>query len=290
MLFSMRVVKSITPSREIFSKIKIFFKFDEFMPKNIEENSESDSDEEEIPFEKITFDTDYKIKKSLDEPPTDLELKLLPDHLEYVFLEEPSFISVIISSQLSEQNKIGAVLGQKDRKHFHPIYFASKTLNVAQHKYTVIEKELMDVVFAFDKFRPHLILSKTIVYIDHSTLRHLFKKQAAKPHLVRWILLLQEFNIEIKDKKGTENVAADHLSPIENDETSEDSEVDDNFPSETLMEISTRDIPWFANFANYLVGDIMPKGMMYQQKNKFFSDLKIIFGKILIFSKYVQTV
>ncbi|GKD26956.1 reverse transcriptase domain-containing protein, partial [Tanacetum coccineum] len=62
-----------------------------------------------------------------------------------------------------------------------------------------------------------------------------------------------EFDIEIKDKKGIENVAVDHLSKIENDETSDDSEVDDNLPRETLMEITTRDIPWFADFANYLV-------------------------------------
>ncbi|GJV04545.1 reverse transcriptase domain-containing protein [Tanacetum coccineum] len=102
----------------------------------------------------------------------------------------------------------------------------------------------MAVVFAFDKFCPYLILSKTIVYTDHSALRHLFKKKDAKPHLIRWILLLQEFDIEKKDKQGTENVAADHLSRIENDETSDDSEVNDNFPRETLMEISTRDIPW----------------------------------------------
>ncbi|GJS92871.1 reverse transcriptase domain-containing protein [Tanacetum coccineum] len=172
---------------------------------------------------------------------------------------------------------VGAVLGQKDGKHFHPIYFASKTLNAAQQKYTVTEKELMAVVFAFDKFRPYLILSKTIVYTDHSALRHLFKKQDAKPRLIRWILLLQEFDIEIKDKKGTENVAADHLSRIDNDETSDDSDVDDNFPGETLMEITTNDTPWFADFANYLVGDVIPKGMTYQQKNKFFSDLKNYF-------------
>ncbi|GJV57313.1 reverse transcriptase domain-containing protein [Tanacetum coccineum] len=69
-----------------------------------------------------------------------------------------------------------------------------------------------------------------------------------------------EFDIEIKDKKGIDNVAADHLSRIENDETSDNSDVDDNFPGETLMEITTRDIPWFTNFANYLVGDIILRG------------------------------
>ncbi|GJS70360.1 reverse transcriptase domain-containing protein [Tanacetum coccineum] len=82
---------------------------------------------------------------------------------------------------------------------------------------------------------------------------------------------------EIKDRKGTENVAADHLSRIENDETSDDSEVDDNFLGKTLMEINTVSEPWFADFANYLVGDIIPKVMTYQQKNKFFSDLKHYF-------------
>nr|GEY33183.1 reverse transcriptase domain-containing protein [Tanacetum cinerariifolium] len=172
---------------------------------------------------------------------------------------------------------VGAVLGQKDGKNFHQIYFASKTLNPTQQKYTVTEKELMAVVFAFDKFRSYLILLKTIVHTDHSSLRHLFKKQYAKPRLIRWILLLQEFDIEIKDRKGTENVAADHLSRIKDDELSNDSEVDDNFPRETLMEINTKDKSWFADFANYLVGDIIPKGMTYQQKNTFFSNLKHYF-------------
>ncbi|GKB74042.1 reverse transcriptase domain-containing protein [Tanacetum coccineum] len=133
------------------------------------------------------------------------------------------------------------------------------------------------LVFAFDKFRSYLILSKTIIHTDHLALRYLFKKQDAKPRLIRWILFLQEFDIEIKDRKGTENVVADHLSRIENDESSDESEVDDNFPGETLMEINTKDKPWFTHFANYLVGDIIPKWMMYQQKNKFFSDLKHYF-------------
>nr|GEU54712.1 reverse transcriptase domain-containing protein [Tanacetum cinerariifolium] len=85
---------------------------------------------------------------------------------------------------------------------------------------------------------------------------------------------IKEFDIEIKDKKGTENVAAEHLSRIDNNESSDDSEVDDNFLRETLIEINTRNEPWFTDFANYLVGDIIPKGMTYQQKNNFFSDLK----------------
>ncbi|GJV14535.1 reverse transcriptase domain-containing protein [Tanacetum coccineum] len=78
-------------------------------------------------------------------------------------------------------------------------------------------------------------------------LRHLFKKQDAKPRLIRWILLLQEFDIEIKDRKGTKNVAAYHLSRLENNETSDDSEVDDNFSGETLMEINTKDEPWYSS-------------------------------------------
>ncbi|GJR16076.1 reverse transcriptase domain-containing protein [Tanacetum coccineum] len=86
-----------------------------------------------------------------------------------------------------------------------------------------------------------------------------------------------KFDIEIKDRKGTENVVAGHLTRIEYDESSDDSEVDDNFPRETLMEFNTKYEPWFAGFANYLVADIIPKGMTYQQKNKFFYDLKHYF-------------
>ncbi|GJZ55874.1 reverse transcriptase domain-containing protein [Tanacetum coccineum] len=262
---------------------EIFAEFDEFMAMTADENFDSESDTEDPPFEKITINTDYKIKTSLEEPPTDLELKPLHDNMRIIIpWKNPLFFlpnwNLLFELMCDASDfAVGAVLGQKDGKNFHPIYFASKTLNPAQQKYTVTKKELMAVVFAFDKFRSYLILSKTIVHTDHSALRHLFKKQDAKPRLIRWILLLQEFDIEIKDRKGTENVAADHLSRIKNDETSDDSEVDDNFPRETLMEINTKDEPWFADFANYLVGNIIPKGMTYQQKNKFFSDLKHYF-------------
>ncbi|GJU89148.1 reverse transcriptase domain-containing protein [Tanacetum coccineum] len=184
---------------------------------------------------------------------------------EEIFSEFDKFIAMASNENYDskfdeEGHAVGAIFGQKDGKNFHPIYFASKTLNPTQQKYTITEKELIAVVFAFNKFRSDLILSKTIVHTDHSALRHLFKKQDAKPSLIRWIILLQEFDIEIKDKKGTENVFADHLSRIDNHETSNDSKVEDNFPRETLMEINTKDEPWFADFINYLVGDIIPKG------------------------------
>nr|GEU32374.1 reverse transcriptase domain-containing protein [Tanacetum cinerariifolium] len=160
---------------------EIFTEFDEFMAMTADENSDFESNTEEQPFEKITIDTNYKIKTSLEEPLTDLEFKPLPDNMEYVFLEEPSFLPVIISSQLS------------------------------------------------------------------------------------------------KEKKNKR-------------ESSDDSEVDDNFPEETLMEINTKDEPWFADFVNYLVDDVIPKGMTYQQKNKFFSDLKHYFWEELTFSRALKRI
>ncbi|GJV93272.1 reverse transcriptase domain-containing protein [Tanacetum coccineum] len=177
---------------------------------------------------------------------------------------------------------IGAVLGQREGKHFRPIHFASKTLNNAQQNYMVTEKELLDVVFAFDKFRSYLVLLKTVVFTDHSTLKYLFAKQDAKPRLICWILLLQEFDIKIKNKKGEENVAANHLSRLENPHLEElrDDDIDDNFPDETLMNVSSIEedkIPWFADFANYLVGKFLRKGSTYAQCCKFFLKLKHYF-------------
>ncbi|CAN6685860.1 unnamed protein product [Malus baccata var. baccata] len=107
---------------------------------------------------------------------------------------------------------IGAVLGQRKNKLPHVIYYASRTLNDAQLNYSTTEKELLAVVFALDKFRSYLIGTKVIVFTDHAALKYLFTKKEAKPRLIRWMLLLQEFDIEIKDEKGSDNVVADHLS------------------------------------------------------------------------------
>src|SRR5215470_6654058 len=100
---------------------------------------------------------------------------------------------------------IGAVLGQRKDKLLHVIYYASRVLNDAQRNYATTEKELLAVVFAFDKFRSYLVGSKVIVYTDHSALKYLLSKQETKPRLIRWVLLLQEFDLELRDKKRTEN-------------------------------------------------------------------------------------
>ncbi|GJX48077.1 reverse transcriptase domain-containing protein [Tanacetum coccineum] len=172
---------------------------------------------------------------------------------------------------------IGAVLGQRKNKHFQPIHYASKTMNEAQTHYTTTEKELLAVVYAFEKFRSYLVMSKSIVYTDHSAIKYLFAKKDAKAKLMRWIL----FDIEIRDKKGAENLAADHLSRLENphQDKFENKEINEAFPLETLGSIALKDdnTPWFADFANYHAGKFIVKGMSSQQKNKFFKDVKHYF-------------
>ncbi|GKE52923.1 reverse transcriptase domain-containing protein [Tanacetum coccineum] len=106
---------------------------------------------------------------------------------------------------------IGAVLGQRKTKHFQLIHYASKTMTEAQIHYTMTEKEMLAVVYAFEKFWPYLVLSKSIVYTDHLALKYLLSKQDAKPRLLWWVLLLQEFDIIIRDKKRSENPHKDVL-------------------------------------------------------------------------------
>ncbi|GJY80212.1 reverse transcriptase domain-containing protein [Tanacetum coccineum] len=145
-----------------------------------------------------------------------------------------------------------------------------------------MEKELLAVVYAFEKFRPYLVLSNTIVYTDHSALKYLLAKEDAKPRLLWWILLLQEFDVIIRDKKGAENLAADHLSRLENPDQDvlENKEITETFPLETLGMVTFRgddSTPWFADFANYHVGNFIVKRMSSQQKKKFFKDVKHYF-------------
>jgi hypothetical protein len=97
---------------------------------------------------------------------------------------------------------VGAVLGQRKEGRVHVVYYASKTLNEARLNYATPEKKLLAVVFAFEKFRSYIVNSKVIVYTDHAAIKYLLAKKDAKPRLIHWILLLQEFDVEIRDKKG----------------------------------------------------------------------------------------
>ncbi|GKC19989.1 reverse transcriptase domain-containing protein [Tanacetum coccineum] len=306
-------------------------------------------------------------KPSIEEPPK-LELKDLPSHLEYAFLEGTDKLPVIISKELKDEEKvvllkvlkshkwaiawkISNIKGTDPRFCTHKILMEDDFKPAVQHQrrvnpkihevikkeliklldagliylisnspwvspvhcvpkkggMTVVEnednkliptsdaclsayvmlrarskgadghfpqhdrgnngeKELLAVVYAFKKFRPYLVLSKTIVYTDHSALKYLLAKQDAKPRLLWWILLLQEFDVIIRDKKRAKNLAADHLSRLENPHQGdlEKKEINETFPLETLGMISfhgNSSTPWFADISNYHAGNFVVKGM-----------------------------
>nr|GEV56531.1 reverse transcriptase domain-containing protein [Tanacetum cinerariifolium] len=215
-------------------------------------------------FSKDCIDAFETLKKKLTEAP----ILVIPDwNLPFELMCDASDFA------------IAAVLGQRKTKHFQPIHYSSKTMTEAQIHYTTTEKEMLAVVYAFEKFRPYLVLSKSIVYTDHSALKYLLSKQDAKPMLIRWVLLLQEFDIIIRDKKGTENLAADHLSRLKNPhkDVFENKDINEHFPLKTLGKISSASAPWFANFANFHAENFIVKGMPSQQKKKLFKDVKHYF-------------
>nr|GEZ20675.1 reverse transcriptase domain-containing protein [Tanacetum cinerariifolium] len=157
---------------------------------------------------------------------------------------------------------IGEVLGKRQDKHFRPIHYASKTMTEAESNYTTTEKEMLAMVYAFEKFRSYLIMNKSIVYTDHSALKYLFAKKDLKARLLQWVFLLQEFTFKINE----------------------------SFPLETLNLVSTRgnqSTPWFADFANYHAGNFVVKGMSSPQKSKFFKDVKHYFWDTPFCLKFV---
>nr|GFA29745.1 reverse transcriptase domain-containing protein [Tanacetum cinerariifolium] len=147
---------------------------------------------------------------------------------------------------------VGAILGQRIEKHFWPIHYASKTMNQTETNYTTTEKEMLAVVYAFEKFRSYLIMNKSI-----------------------------EFDFKVIDTRGAENYAADHLSRLENtyENIFDPKEINETFPLESLNKVSHKDqsTPWFAYLANYHAGNFIIKGMPSQQKQKFFKDARHYF-------------
>nr|GEV96144.1 reverse transcriptase domain-containing protein [Tanacetum cinerariifolium] len=123
---------------------------------------------------------------------------------------------------------------------------------------------MLAVVYAFEKFRSYLIMNKGIVHTDHSALKYLFAKKDAKARFLRWVLLLQEFDFKVLDTKGAENLAADHLSRLENpyENVLDPKGINETFPLETLSMVTFRgdsSAPWFADFANYHTGNFIVK-------------------------------
>ncbi|XP_075478790.1 uncharacterized protein LOC142519639 [Primulina tabacum] len=147
---------------------------------------------------------------------------------------------------------MGAVLGQRRDKMFRAIYYASRTMDAAQQNYTTTEKEMLAVVFAFDKFRPYLIGTK------------------------------------VKDKKGSENQVADHLSRLELEEKKEEGAIKEIFPDEQLFEVNSV-LPWFADIANFLSCGTLPPDVRHHQKRSSSMISKFSFGMILSFIRDVLT-
>ncbi|CAM8965668.1 unnamed protein product [Rhodiola kirilowii] len=166
---------------------------------------------------------------------------------------------------------VGAVLGQRVDKKPIVIYYALRTLDAAQRNYSTTEKELLAVVFTLEKFRSYLLGTKVVVFSDHAAIRYLMTKKEAKPRLIRWILLLQEFDLDIKDKKGIENTVADHLSRLVREEDT--GQITETFPDEHLYALTSK-LPWYAPIMNYLVGGKFPPSYSKPQCLKLKHDSK----------------
>ena len=141
---------------------------------------------------------------------------------------------------------------------FRAIYYSSKTFNEAQENYSTTKKEMLAVVFAYEKFRPYIMESHCIVHTEHAAIKYLMGKKDAKPRLIRWVLLLQEFDLEIRDKKESDNVIADHFSRLEiTKEEKRGKEIQERFRDEQLFEVNIQ-LPWFTDMVNYLACGVRP--------------------------------
>ena len=133
---------------------------------------------------------------------------------------------------------------------------------------------MLAIVFACEKFRSYILGSHVIIHTDLVAIKYLMVKKEAKPRLIRWVLLLQEFDLEIKDKKGYDNVIVDNLSRVEEPAVQEEErEIAENFPDEQLFQLSLQS-PWYAHIVNFLACGIMPPKFSYQQRKKLRTDSK----------------
>ena len=131
------------------------------------------------------------------------------------------------------------------------------------------------MVFACENFRPYILGSHIIIHADHAAIKYLMTKKDAKPRRIIWVLLLQEFDLEIKDKKGSDNVTTDHLSRLEKPtEKERETQIEENFLDEQLFQVLVQ-IPWYADIVNYLAYGIMLVEFSHQQKRKLRTDARV---------------
>nr|GEV04441.1 reverse transcriptase domain-containing protein [Tanacetum cinerariifolium] len=355
-------------AQEIFEEIEAYLKDESILPKIDHADCDPEGDicliEKLLnndPFQLLLMDLKkgevVKAKSSIEEP-AKLELKDLPSHLEYAYLEGADKLPVIIEKYLKVDEKEALVkkgeitVVENENNELIPTrlvtdgfsgYFQIPINPPDQEKTTftcpygtfayrrmpfglcnatgtfqrpmthLLEKEIpfvfsKDFIDAFETLKKKLTKAPILVILDwnipfdlmcdandfaigavlrqrktkhfqpihYANLKYLLSKKDAKPRLLRWVLLLQEFDIIIRDRKGTENLVADHSSRLENPhkDVFENEDINKNFPLETLGKISSESTPWFADFANFHAGNFIFKGMSSQQKKKFFKDVK----------------
>ena len=164
------------------------------------------------------------------------------------------------------------------------VYYARKTLNEAQRNCTITEKELLAVVYALDKFRAYLVGSDIIIFTYHSALKYLLTKKDAKARLIRWVLLVQEFNLQIKDKTGVENVVADHLSRLTIAHKTHNPPINDEFPKESLLLVEIA--LWYAHIANFLATEEISVNWKAQDKKFFIAKIHSYYWEEPFLFKY----
>ncbi|XP_076926979.1 uncharacterized protein LOC143590362 [Bidens hawaiensis] len=189
---------------------------------------------------KPTRETQRRLNPNLREVMKKEVIKCLKEKLvQAPILQSPEWSNTFEIMCDASDSTVGAVLCQRVDKKPVVIYYASKTSSEAQLNYTIIEKELLAVVYALDKFRSYILGSKVVVYSDHSGVRYLIENKDTKPRLIRWVLLLQELILKSVTKKGCENVVADHLSRIPLEGANDPMEINEKFFDEQLFAIST---------------------------------------------------
>jgi hypothetical protein len=166
-------------------------------------------------------------------------------------------------------------LGQNEDNKPYAIYFISKNLVGAELNYIVTENEFLAVVHALNKFRHYVTGYKFFVHIDHASIRYLMNKPDINGRIIRWILLLQQFDLTILDKPGKHNVVAYFLSRLTI--PTEEGMIDDHFPDEHLFSISTQ-TPWFVDIENYLTTGRFPQHFSYRERCKIVGKAQPILG------------